>query len=75
MAADSPIPALATVDAVIIVGFLVLVTVVGFLMSRLASRGLDDYFLGGKKIPWWVLLRICAERCSALLRAVAIGVL
>ena len=46
---------LATVDIVIVVGFLVIVTVIGYVMSRVASRGMDDYFLGGNKIPWWVL--------------------
>ncbi len=49
------IPALATIDTVIIVSFLVIVTVVGYMMSNAASKGLDDYFLGGKRIPWWVL--------------------
>ena len=48
-------PALATVDILIIVSFLVLVTVIGYVMSRIASKGLDDYFLGGKRIPWYVL--------------------
>lgn len=47
--------ALATVDLVIIGAFLVIVTVVGYVMSKTASQGLDDYFLGGGKIPWWVL--------------------
>lgn len=46
---------LATVDIIIILGFLVTVTVVGFAMSKIASQGIDDYFLGGKKIPWWIL--------------------
>ncbi len=46
---------LDTVDIVIIVGFLVIVTLVGYAMSRVASKGLNDYFLGGKRIPWWVL--------------------
>jgi len=46
---------LATIDILIIVGFLVIVTLVGYAMSKVASRGLDDYFLGGKRIPWWVL--------------------
>ena len=46
---------LATVDAIIIGGFLVLVTLVGYWMSNVASKGLDDYFLGGNRIPWWVL--------------------
>ncbi len=47
--------ALAPVDIAIVIGFLVIVTVVGYAMSRAASQGIDDYFLGGKKIPWWVL--------------------
>ncbi|MFN3202810.1 MAG: sodium:solute symporter family transporter [Bradymonadia bacterium] len=47
--------ALATIDVIIIVGFLVAVTAIGAIMSRMASQGLEDYFLGGNKIPWWVL--------------------
>lgn len=46
---------LATVDIVIILGFLIAVTVVGYAVSKVASRGIEDYFLGGKGIPWWVL--------------------
>jgi Na+/proline symporter len=46
---------LELIDALIVVGFLVVVTVVGYMMSKIASQGLDDYFLGGRKIPWWVL--------------------
>ena len=48
-------PTLATVDILIIVGFLVLVTIVGYVMSSIASKGMEDYFLGGKRIPWYVL--------------------
>jgi SSS family solute:Na+ symporter len=48
-------PALSTVDISIIVGFLVSVTLIGWLMSKRASQGLDDYFLGGNTIPWWML--------------------
>ena len=46
---------LATVDIIIIVAFLVIVTIVGYMMSNVASKGMKDYFLGGKRIPWWVL--------------------
>ena len=48
-------PALATVDVIIIVGFLVIVSLIGYMMSRVANKGMDDYFLGGNRIPWWVL--------------------
>ncbi len=46
---------LAVVDALIIVAFLLAIAVAGYAFSRAASKGLDDYFLGGKKIPWWIL--------------------
>ncbi len=46
---------LSPLDISIIVGFLLAVTAIGWAMSRAASRGVEDYFLGGNKIPWWVL--------------------
>ena len=53
--AANAIPELATIDICIILGFLLLVTVVGYVMSNVASKGLGDYFLGGRSIPWYVL--------------------
>ncbi|MBW2526651.1 MAG: sodium:solute symporter, partial [Deltaproteobacteria bacterium] len=55
LGAGQPAAGLATVDLIIIFGFLVLVTIIGFVMSKAASQGMEDYFLGGNKIPWWVL--------------------
>lgn len=46
---------IAGIDLAIVIGFLVVVMIVGFAMSKMASQGLDDYFLGGNKIPWWIL--------------------
>ncbi len=43
------------VDIGIIVGYVVLMVLVGWWLSRWASRSLDDYFLGGKCLPWWVI--------------------
>ena len=39
----------------VVIGFLVLVTIVGYLLSKMASEGIESYFLGGNKIPWWLL--------------------
>jgi SSS family solute:Na+ symporter len=39
---------------IICVYFLILVTL-GFLLSRKASASLEDYFLGGRRLPWWAL--------------------
>lgn len=50
----APAP-LETIDTLIIVAFLLLVTAVGYFLSNMASKGLEDYFLGGRSIPWWVL--------------------
>jgi len=48
-------PQLHFIDEIIVIGFLVLVTLIGVFMSKMASKGLKDYFLGGRTIPWWVL--------------------
>lgn len=46
-----PTTALAPVDIAIIVGFLVVVMIIGYALSPLAAQGIEDYFLGGNKIP------------------------
>lgn len=46
---------LALVDKAIVLGYLVVVLALGALLSKVASQGVEDYFLGGRKIPWWVL--------------------
>jgi solute:Na+ symporter, SSS family len=46
---------LETVDWSIIIGFFSLILIAGMIMNKFASKGISNYFLGGKKIPWWVL--------------------
>ena len=46
---------LQPLDIGIIIGYLVLTLVIGFLISNRASKNLDSYFLGGRKIPWYIL--------------------
>jgi len=46
---------LSFIDGAIIVGYLILTVVVGFLISKRASKNLDSYFLGGKTMPWYLL--------------------
>jgi Na+/proline symporter len=43
------------IDLIIIFLYLVGTISIGFYLSKRASKNLDSYFLGGKKIPWWVL--------------------
>ena len=45
----------ATVDLVIIAVYLGLILVAGVLLTRRASQDIDSYFLGGRRIPWWLL--------------------
>jgi Na+/proline symporter len=47
--------ALATVDYVIILGYLALSLTAGVIMTKRAGLSLEHYFLGGRTLPWWVL--------------------
>jgi len=46
---------LHSVDIAIIFLYLISTVVVGFLISKRASKNIDSYFLGGKSIPWYIL--------------------
>ena len=43
------------IDIAIVGIYLVIIIVAGFVVSKLASRNVDSYFLGGKSIPWYFL--------------------
>jgi Na+/proline symporter len=43
------------IDLSIIVAYLLVLISVGLLFRKRASKNLEAYFLGGRKIPWWVL--------------------
>ncbi len=43
------------IDISIIALYLVSTLIVGFLISKRASKNMDSYFLGGKSIPWYIL--------------------
>jgi solute:Na+ symporter, SSS family len=46
---------LSTVDIVIVAVYIVLVILMGFLMKKQASKNIKSYFLGGNKLPWYML--------------------
>ncbi|WP_448548088.1 sodium:solute symporter family protein [Thalassotalea fusca] len=46
---------LQPIDLIIIASYLIGTIAIGFYLSKRASKNLDAYFLGGKRIPWWVL--------------------
>ena len=47
--------ALSPIDYLIIIGYLGASLVAGLLMTRKAGASLEDYFLGGRSLPWWLL--------------------
>lgn len=45
----------ATIDLVIIAVFFVIVIGIGFVASRTAGKDTAEFFLSGRKMPWWLL--------------------
>ena len=46
---------LNSIDIAIIFTYLTLTVLIGFWISKRASKDLDSYFLGGKSLPWYIL--------------------
>jgi Na+/proline symporter len=46
---------LYSIDIAIIFTYLVLTVLIGFWVSKRASKDLDSYFLGSKSLPWYIL--------------------
>jgi len=46
---------LTTLDWAVIGGYGVLALSVGLYFARRAGRGTDEFFLGGRSMPWWLL--------------------
>ena len=43
------------VDLIIVIVYLLAIVVVGLIVQKKASEGIDSYFLGNRKLPWWAL--------------------
>ncbi|WP_341837258.1 sodium:solute symporter family protein [Chitinophaga pollutisoli] len=46
---------IAHIDLLIIALYLTAMVVIGLIVKKRAARNLDGYFLGGKKLPWYML--------------------
>ncbi len=46
---------MSPIDYAIVILYMVAMVVVGLIMQRKASQGIDSYFLGNRNLPWWVL--------------------
>ncbi|MGK7893422.1 MAG: sodium:solute symporter [Xenococcus sp. (in: cyanobacteria)] len=49
------IVSLSALDTAILILYLLGTLSIGFYLSNKASQSISDYFLGGKKIPWWAI--------------------
>lgn len=43
------------IDLTIVIVYLVMVAMIGFVIRKKASSGVENYFLAGRNLPWWVL--------------------
>lgn len=46
---------MSPLDTVILIGYFLMLLGFGIFLAKKASRGTEDYFLGGRKLPWWAL--------------------
>ena len=46
---------LAAVDYAVLAGYLVTVFGLGLLLTRWAGASMDQFFVGGRTMPWWLL--------------------
>ena len=44
-----------TIDLIIVIVYLLAIVMVGMVAQKKASKGIDSYFLGNRKLPWWAL--------------------
>lgn len=43
------------IDYGVIVAYLLVLLIIGQVLKKRASASMEDYFLGGRKMPWWAL--------------------
>ena len=46
---------LQLIDWVVVVAYGIVTLIIGLLFTRRAGRNLEQYFLSGRKLPWWLL--------------------
>jgi len=45
---------LPTLDLAIVLGYVALTVLAGLYFARRATRSIEDYFVGGRSLPWWL---------------------
>jgi solute:Na+ symporter, SSS family len=58
-------------DYLVIAGYLLVLICLGFFFRKRASKSLEDYFLGGKRLPWWAMgisgMASCTDMAGTML--------
>jgi solute:Na+ symporter, SSS family len=45
---------ITAIDWAIVIGYFVLSTVIGFIFTKRGGESLEEYFLSGRQVPWWL---------------------
>jgi solute:Na+ symporter, SSS family len=45
---------ITAIDWAIVVGYFALSTVIGFIFTKRGGESLEEYFLSGRQVPWWL---------------------
>ena len=67
--------ALGTIDWIIIAAFFVGILMVGTLVARRAGSSSAEFFLGGRKMPWWLLGISMVATTSRLIHRISLRIL
>jgi len=46
---------LSQLDLLVVVSYLLLIFIAGMWLTRRAGRSVDDFFVGGRHMPWWLI--------------------
>ncbi len=46
---------LSQIDLLVVIAYLLLIFIAGIWLTRRAGRSVDDFFIGGRHMPWWLI--------------------
>ena len=46
---------LSQLDLIVVAVYLLLIFVAGMVLTKRASNSVDDFFIGGRHMPWWLI--------------------
>jgi len=46
---------LTDLDIAVVIGYLLIIFAAGMLLTRTANKSIDEFFVGGRHMPWWLI--------------------